>query len=653
MAPFFFSDPFASRRKVGRVLSANASNSSRTSVLEWVQTALLVANVVVTTLQLGGSRAETALVAGMLTAAALTVHFVACAWHGRDLRAVHPLGVGLLLFLAYGAINVVYVSPVPWLGWLDWLGWANASAVFWVAANGVRSARPRRVLFTSLVLLAVVAVAMGAYQRFAHAGWMPWGERQPEQFVGRASGPFGIPNSLAGFLLLLLPAAAALTLRRGVSATARVWWGWVTALLAFGLLLTLSRGAWISLALAVIVWPLTVAQWRWGRRVTVAASVMAGIAAVGAIVYQLSPGARDRLDRLAHDSGELSRPILWRAAANLFRAQPLTGTGAGSYNVLFERHRPRGFLDEPEWAHNEYLNTLSDYGLIGVALLGAAALAGALRRPPGGPHPAPGDRPGSRTLRRAFAIGLLAFAGQMGIDFHLKIPALATAFAIVLALALRSGPRVPDASPRRSTGARGLWLVAAAAVAIAARPMTRLYRAEALRAGARQALDDYARRPERDVPGRFTDAERSLRRAVELAPRHAAAWSDLAFALQMQARVDPARIRDLAGPAEEAARKALRVTTVVPEFWIRLAVSLDMQSHTPEARRALEQALQLAPHHAHAWYYYAYHLSLATEQREAALRAIANCLSLDPGNRAAEALRAKLNARSLDAHIVP
>jgi cytochrome c-type biogenesis protein CcmH/NrfG len=132
---------------------------------------------------------------------------------------------------------------------------------------------------------------------------------------------------------------------------------------------------------------------------------------------------------------------------------------------------------------------------------------------------------------------------------------------------------------------------------------------------------------------------------VNLNPRNAKAWSDLAFALEMAMFVRPDAVRELAAAEEQAARRALAISNVVPEFWIRLGVALDLQSKFTEATAAFEQSLQLAPKQSHGWYYYAAHLARDTNQRPAALRAIATCLSLDPGNSTAEALKDKLTGR--------
>src|SRR5688500_5174494 len=172
------------------------------------------------------------------------------------------------------------------------------------------------------------------------------------------------------------------------------------------------------------------------RRVLIALVALAAMVSAGTVLQQASPNVRERFSRLVRDSGELSRPILWRAAGKIFRAHPMTGSGAGSYNVLFETHRPARFLDEPKWAHNEYLNTLSDYGLIGIILLSAAVMVVVRQtKSERRPEKAVPSASGVISRREGLAFGVLAFALQLFVDFHLKIPALAMAFAVVSALA--------------------------------------------------------------------------------------------------------------------------------------------------------------------------------------------------------------------------
>lgn len=600
---------------------------------------------------LGGFRPETRVATGILTGLLLAVHFAARALAPLRLPA-HPAGWVLLPFLGYAAANAMWVTPVPWLGWLEWFGWAQTVAVFWVTLNGIRSRTTRKALFAGLCTLAAVAVFMACYQRFARPDWLMLGRVQAPQFLGRSSGPFGIPNSLAAFLLLLLPAAGALTLRTGAAATARIAWGWLTAVLALGLLLTVSRGAWLGLALALIAWPLTSRRWPWRRRAWWATVILALVLAAGVGIYSASPQARERLVAAARDGGELSRPVTWRAAWKLFREAPGWGTGAASYNTLFEKHRPEKFPVEPQWAHNDYLNTLSDYGAAGFLLFFGGAGFIAWRAWRGAPREA-GESGGGRrgdwlesppTLS-ALGIGLLAFAFQLALDFHFKIPALALSFAAVAGLAVRRAWPLAAAEERARPAARiasGAAALASLGVALAVlRPM---HEAEGLRYRARQSLDRVAAAtPEPAVArARLEEARDALQRAVAIHPANAQAWADLAYVHILRAGTEPGRNGQLGREAEAAADRALAISGAPFEFWVRRGVARDMQGRWLDAGNDTMQAVLCAPTNPLAWYHHAYHLSLKPTEQKLARAAVAFCLRLDPYNDAGLALRQRL-----------
>lgn len=649
-----------------------AAAPPHTSRWEWMQCALLAANLGWTTLCLGGFRPETMVVTATLTTALLMVHFAAAAWSGAtEVGAVpshariHPAGWLFLPFLAYAAINAAWITPVPWLGWRDVFLWTQLIAVFWVVLNGLHARTVQRMLFGTLVALAVVGVVMACYQRFVDQSWLMLGRTQSEYYVG-VSGPFGIPNSFAALLLLVLPACGALAFRPGASAAQRVWWGWLAAVLALGLLLTLSRGAWLSLALALCAWPLVRAGGRWARRAVLAVVVLAGVVAVGVVVYEFSPRAQARVAALVRDSGEVTRPVMWRGAWQLFHEHPAWGSGAGSYDVLFERVRPEHFQQRPRWVHNDYLNTLSDYGAVGFGLFFGAAAIVVLRSRWGGKRaetglantaarstgPAPIRRAGgveSRLVTEALAVGLLAFAVQLGVDFHFKIPALGLAFVTVAGIVV-SRSWLVDTSAVNALAAPGpaaKWLRGALVGAVlggGAFFAVPHFRAEALRLRARERIDGLAQvAPDSPAYREALAASRAeLARAVRLDRSNAQAWADHAYAAALLAYVAPTELPSLAAEARRVADRAVELAPVSAEFWVRRGVAQDMQGRWFEGSLDFSQATVLAPHAAWTWYYLADHLSQRTTERGRAEAALAVCLRLDPFLPEALALRQRL-----------
>jgi len=637
---------------------SNSDLPVRTSLWQWLQVGLLIANLWWTTLCLGGYRPETMVVTSVLTGLLLVVHFGGIASGMNDggesppaVPTAHPAGWWLLPFLIYAAVSAARIAPAPWLGWHDWLTWAQMVAVFWVALNGVRSSRPWAVLFASLFGLGAVAAGMAVYQRFVQPDWLMLGRTQAAQFFGRSSGPFGIPNSLGAFLLLLLPPAGILACQREAGIGRRVLFGGLTLVLATGLVLTISRGAWLGLGLALAAWPMFSRNRHWIWRLGVATAVLGILIAVGFALYSSVPLIKERLDQLVRDSGERSRPVIWRGAWQIFRAQPALGGGAGSFNVLFEKYRPENFQDEPQWAHNDYLDTLSDYGVVGFALsfgvcalIAARSLRGAANaRSSGGL----GSGLDNRRFRQALAIGLLAFALQLFVDFHFKIPALGMTFAVIAAILVQrswveSKPAgIMSGGRRRACGAAG----AAIAVLIVLFVLPH-YRAEAARYMARREIDKLATEPLAPAAEQklFLQGREHFAHATTIDPSNGQAWSDLAYATELWSIQQSDRRADLGREAEGYARRALVCSKILPEFWLRLGVALDMEGHWVDAGDAFMEALRLAPANSAAWFYQGYHLSLIPSMRALAVSAIATSLRLDPGRREAEALRQRLAA---------
>jgi hypothetical protein len=555
----------------------------------------------------------------------------------RGTRA-HPAGWLFLPFLAYAAANAAWVTPVGWLGWTDWLNWAQAAAVFWVVLNGVRSRGGRAFLGAMLVFLGVVAAVLACYQHFFQPDWLMLGRRQAAQFIGRATGPFGIPNSLGVLMALLLPPVGALAFGAGRPTWLRAVAGLALAALAAGFVFAISRGAWAALAAAFILKPLLTPGRSLGRRLGAAGAALVLAAAVVTILYLTDTPMRVRLDQLVKDVGEHTRPILWRGAWKIFAAHPWLGGGAGSFNALFEAYRPMGFRDEPFYAHCDYLNTLADYGAVGFVLLFGAALVVAWRAVR------------ARGLAAAAFTGLLAFALHLFVDFHLKIPALAMIVATVAALVTREAWKEerPARGPAPSRTARVAALaLACAAVGAAFLWVVPKFRGEALRLEARERIDRMA------VAGvdvakqgvALGEVRAGLARAARLDPRNAQAWSDQAYAGSLSALVTPSLTGELGAEVGRDADRAVALCPVIAEFWIRRGTGLDMEGRWAEGGDCFVRALGLAPMRADVWYYEAYHLSLSPREEGPALAAANLSLRLDPGFLLAQLLRQRLTNR--------
>jgi O-antigen ligase len=202
--------------------------------------------------------------------------------------------------------------------------------------------------------------------------------------------------------------------------------------MVLGISFSLSRmGVFSFIASSLLIASIAIS----GRNVR-PASVLFVILSLGltaTLWYGLKP-----LEERYHGSLESfvgGRAVVWSATGKLIKDYPLAGTGLGTYETVFRRYKPQDFKDRLksfEHAHNDYLETLSEVGMAGIApvlfvgIYFPVLLLGKRRR-----------------SRSAFAkgvslggIGAMAYMCLHSItDFNMHIPANALAFSMVAALA--------------------------------------------------------------------------------------------------------------------------------------------------------------------------------------------------------------------------
>lgn len=190
-----------------------------------------------------------------------------------------------------------------------------------------------------------------------------------EDFIGRMSkdwvfGTFPLPNSFAGFLVLVLPivivvGVAAVKTRDRLRLAAACLLGFAALSC---LLFTNSKGGWIAFLLALMV--ASAWQWRhelWERRKLVGALCGAGLFLIVALhLAGLAPKPSEYVGSMAVRVG------YWRGAARILRYHPW-GIGAGGFGVHYAMVKSPSDGDTLH-AHNDYVETLCELGPTGFLL---------------------------------------------------------------------------------------------------------------------------------------------------------------------------------------------------------------------------------------------------------------------------------------------
>ena len=420
---------------------------------------------------------------------------------------------------------------------------ATGAALLLLARPGSRPS----LLIGVLVALAVLCVAGLAD---AVVGDDPIGPLTADPgSENRLAEPIGYANGmalLAAMGTLLALGLARIAPNRGLQAACLV----LVALFAATLYLTYSRGGWLALALGLLVL-LALRIGSLDRRVAVPVGAVLAVAlAIAGVALARSFSAPTATPaagaaRLTTLSGS-SRADYWRVAADTVGAEPLLGSGSGSFRRRWYRERP---VPQPARdAHSLYLENLAELGPVGLVLLLVAlglplAAAVVARADPVTP---------------AAVAPYAAFLAHAGQDWDWELPAV-TVPAVACAAALLLAGRRRWVPLDRAAGIAG----AAAALVLA-------------------VLSLAAYVGNRELALAEGGSERAARRAARLQPWSAEPWRVLGES-QLE--------RGELGEARTSFREGLSRDDGDWELWLDLALASEVQAR----RQALDRAARLNP----------------------------------------------------------
>ncbi len=406
-------------------------------VLGWAGFCLLVVYAVLVGGGYGGIQSVAIRILSLVIVAVALGTWLLVAWRRPAWRPGTSIWPAVVIPPATLAVATA-LSEHPRLG-VEYAAWATLLAALYLLLVRIVGREFVRVRIGGLAAMLGLAIGL-LYIGVVVNEWLRWWEvlgrlEVPPLRPALAGLPLGGPNLVASASILLTIVAVA---GIGIGTRARrIALTILVAITAAVVLLSGSRSAWLAIAVSVALvggaWLIVnrrVIVSRLGGRLTGRRGMAIAAVGITALVVAALAVGPAMLDRFLN-AGDGGRPSYWAAAIRMWQDAPLLGHGPGTWAAERVAWLAPTDLDYVvPHAHDVYLQTLAELGLVGL-LLGAVALTSVLwlvvrsLRAPQAP-------------RRAWAWATLLIGGYLAVvdvvDFYANLPGLLLVAVIPIAL---------------------------------------------------------------------------------------------------------------------------------------------------------------------------------------------------------------------------
>ena len=287
----------------------------------------------------------------------------------------NPLDVPLLAFLALGFLlmNTVFdyysIAVDGYRATVQYMLW------FFVVTRMLRDDRDFRTLYFAMVALATVIALHGIYQ-FIVAVPIPsnWTDQAEQSVRTRVYSIFGSPNIMGDYMVMFAPMAAGLAYYLPKTWQKLLAWACAFAM-CFACLFTMSRGAWVAMAVAVVLFCLLVDRRLFALLVVAAMAAMFLPFVASRIGYLFT-------EQFAESTARGGRASRWHYGLNYLveSGHPWLGLGLGMFGGAIAMQTK--IIDQWDYFYldNYYLKIMVEMGYLGfiffVVLLAALVLIG-------------------------------------------------------------------------------------------------------------------------------------------------------------------------------------------------------------------------------------------------------------------------------------
>lgn len=253
-----------------------------------------------------------------------------------------PLVKELAILLLLSAISLLYASNLSY-GIRYWSMILQAFLSYLMLYESLDS---KEVLLKFQQILLIPALVVASYGIFEYLIGN----------TGRAVSFFGNPNYLSVYLLIFIPIALGLATETGLPKFKRCLAGIVFIACSAAILLTLSRGAWVGITIALIFFSILK-----DRRFLVLFLVI-----ILLIPFLAPEEVINRIKTITSIESNMDRINLWSTTIEMIKDYPILGVGIGNFRPVYAKYVP---VDWKAHSHNIFLQFTVELGILGLLFI--------------------------------------------------------------------------------------------------------------------------------------------------------------------------------------------------------------------------------------------------------------------------------------------
>jgi len=285
------------------------------------------------------------------------------------------------LFLIY-SICIIPFSSIPYESKLEilYLGSVIGSFLFW--RNEHKSYKKNNKYFYSLLIVVLFCAVYGLVIHFKFPDQILWTDRYTDAYQGRLRSTYICPNHFAHLMQMIIPFCIAYLSISKSYLSLKLISLYSVIIFIPTLFFTESRAGWLGTIASIIVL-LCLFAFNRSKKLFYISLIITPIIAISVLILSWNFSEtfqRRMLPVVEFIQGQVEggvgseskdfRPQTWSDTITMIKDRPILGFGPGNYNYTFPKYRET-FKDQriiTGHPHNEYLELISDYGLIGFFL---------------------------------------------------------------------------------------------------------------------------------------------------------------------------------------------------------------------------------------------------------------------------------------------